>query len=160
MKEGFQMSIRGLREVRDALKKLPGEAQRRVYRNAVRQSANAIKEQIRMVAPVRTGTLRDSIRVTVTQNRQRPGFTAWVSSSVFYAHMLEGGTQPHEIKARKRRMVIPGIGVRTVIKHPGIAARNFIATGLERGRAPAIRRLETALWAGLSREIKKLERAE
>lgn len=160
MKEGFSLSVKGLREVRDALKKLPGECQRRVYRNAVRQSGAAIKEQIRMLAPVRTGTLRDSIKVTVTQNRDTPGFTAWVSSSVFYAHMLEGGTLPHEIKARKRRMFIPGIGVRTVIKHPGITARNFIATGLERGRGPALRRLETALDAGLAREIKRLERGK
>lgn len=160
MKDGFQLSVRGLQGVRDALKKLPDAAQRRVYRNATRHAAMAIKEQIRMLTPVRTGTLRDSIRVTVSQNRDRPGFTAWISTSVFYAHMIEQGTEPHLIRAKGKRMIIPGIGVRTVIRHPGIAARNFIAQGLERGRTPAIRRLETALWSGLSREIKKLERAK
>lgn len=59
----------------------------------VQATADAIAEDARNHAPVRTGTLRDSITTTRPMRAGQPGQTVRVVARVFYAKFVEFGTR-------------------------------------------------------------------
>lgn len=97
---------------------------------AMRRLAAEIAEDARSLAPSRTGTLRDSIG-----HYQRRDGVHVVYASAPHAHLIEFGTDPHEISPREgQALAIPGGGVYRRVHHPGTTARPFLRPAAYRNR--------------------------
>lgn len=89
--------------------------------------------QKRQVVPgQRAGDLRRSIRFSQPREaRIDARIYAEVKAGgrkAFYAHMVEGGTRPHEIRPRKAKaLAIGGRLVAGAVQHPGTRAQRFMA---------------------------------
>lgn len=131
-KSFIEFEVKGLREIEQALKRLPIELERKVLRRAVLAGAGVIRDEARRLAPVRTGALRQNIvaryhkrknglvRYDVGIRKGRKGMDA------YYASMVEFGTSPHIIRAKKKKAL--GVDGRfgSVVRHPGASARPFM----------------------------------
>jgi len=91
--------------------------------------AGRLAEEMRERAPVRTGRLRDSIRVV------RVGQVRLVGPTVPYALFVEFGTHPHIIRPHRARALRFEVEGRTVfamyVRHPGFRGRFFIRRSVE-----------------------------
>ena len=91
--------------------------------------AHRLAEEMRTRAPVRTGRLRDSIRVV------RMGQVRFVGPTVPYAPYVEFGTRPHIIRPRRARALRFEVEGRTVFamyaRHPGFRGRFFVRRSIE-----------------------------
>lgn len=109
----------------------------RTFRAQGRREGDAAARQVvnraRVLAPVRTGRLRASIR------SERRGFFGlrlrWtVGSDVEYASMVNDGTRPHIIRPVRKQALKFRIGGRTVfatvVHHPGTRPRPFLDRAL------------------------------
>ena len=104
-------------------------ASRRELEVAARQVMNRAK----VLAPVRTGRLRASIRVESRRTATlRSKFT--IGSDVEYAAFVNDGTRPHIIRARNAPFLVFRVGGRWVrvrqVHHPGTRARPFLDKAL------------------------------
>ena len=104
-------------------------ASRRELEVAARQVMNRAK----VLAPVRTGRLRASIRVESRRTATlRSKFT--IGSDVEYAAFVNDGTRPHIIRPRRAQALRFVIGGRVVfakvVHHPGTRARPFLDKAL------------------------------
>ena len=126
----LDVKVNGLAELDKALATLPDKLQRNVARAALRAGCKEIAEEAKRLVPVKTGQLRDTIRVT---SRIRGGVpTASVKAGnpkkgVFYAHIIESGAARHHIAAEPGKMLrlLDGTRVRSV-NHPGFAKKPFM----------------------------------
>lgn len=104
-------------------------ASRRELREASRQVVNRAK----VLAPVRTGRLRSSIRAEPPRFFSLRG-SVTVGSDLEYAAFVNDGTRPHVIRPRRAQVLRFQIGGRTVfakvVNHPGTKARPFLDRAL------------------------------
>lgn len=114
---------------RAALNRTLTNASRRELREASRQVVNRAK----VLAPVRTGRLRSSIRA------EPPRFfslraSVKVGSDLEYAGFVNDGTRPHRIVARNAQVLRFRVGGRLVfvkaVNHPGTKPRPFLDRAL------------------------------
>lgn len=114
---------------RAALNRTLTNASRRELREASRQVVNRAK----VLAPVRTGRLRSSIRA------EPPRFfslraSVKVGSDLEYAGFVNDGTRPHRIVARNAQVLRFRVGGRLVfvkaVNHPGTRPRPFLDRAL------------------------------
>lgn len=142
-------NIKGATELERTLAQLPVKLERSILRGAVRAAANVIKPIAVSKAPIRKGKLRGSIRVSTRAKGST--VTAIISAGdrkkggVFYAHMVEGGTKPHLIKAGKSKSLSIG-GGRSVnvrypskVNHPGAKPSPFMGPALDQGADEAVK---------------------
>lgn len=123
----------GLRELDDALKALPDKIQRNILRAALRAGSKEIAEEAKRLVPVRSGRLRDTIRVTSRLVNGVPtakvvagGRAKGKSKGAWYAHLVEFGTAAHVIRARGAApLAFNGIKAREV-NHPGAKKKPFM----------------------------------
>ena len=91
--------------------------------------AHRLAEETRTRAPVRTGRLRDSIRVV------RVGQARFVGPTVPYAPYVEFGVRLHMIRPCRARTLRFEVGGRTVfatyVRHPGFSGRFFVRRSVE-----------------------------
>lgn len=124
---------------RAALTRTLTNASRRELKEAARQVVN----RARVLAPVRTGRLRGSIRADPPRIFSLRG-SVTVGSDVEYAGFVNDGTPPHDIRpignrASRRNPNRPGmlrfvVGGRVVyareVRHPGTKAQPFLDRAL------------------------------
>ncbi len=122
------VKIKGLEELAEFLDILPGKLGRNTLRGAVRAGCVPMKDYAKAAAPIKTGALRRSLRVTSRGLRNgnaigkvRAGGRVAGGTIVRHAHLIEYGTKPHLIP----NSVINGRFVGTV-HHPGTAPRPFM----------------------------------
>jgi len=144
---------------------LPDEIRKEIGA-AVRQSADEIVALQKTLVPVRTGKLRDSIKASYGANAPKyaslrggtsegdPDLTAVISagnSAVRYAHLVEFGASPHEIRP-KRPGGLLNINGRLIesVNHPGAPAQPFFY--------PAYRALRRRAKGRITRATKKAAR--
>ena len=100
-----------------------------VFSGFLDRLAGRLAEEMRERAPVRTGRLRDSIRVA------RIGRFRLVGPTVPYAPYVEFGTRPHVIRPRRARALRFEVEGRTVfamyVRHPGFRGRFFVRRSVE-----------------------------
>lgn len=89
----FAVEILGLKELDQALQQLAWPAARRALRKGMRQGANAVRDEVRAKAPVKTGNLRRKIR-TRERSEDADGlrFAIEIPRSAFYGRFIEFGT--------------------------------------------------------------------
>lgn len=131
--------VEGLAELERRLSELPFKLAKNIMRGALRAGANTMRAEAKARVSVRSGALRDSIRVSARLKGLE--VTARVTAGgkgrkgdAFYAHMVEFGTQSHLILPKtKKALVINGQLVKGVL-HPGAAPRPFMRPAFD-GRA-------------------------
>ena len=83
----------------------------------------------KVLAPVRTGRLRSSIRAEEPRIFSLRG-SVKVGSDLEYAAFVNDGTRPHIIRPRRAQVLRFTVGGRTVfakvVHHPGTRARPFL----------------------------------
>lgn len=128
-----ELNVKGLKELQKFMDTLSPKLEANVMRSALRAGANVIKAAAKQNVPVKSGTLRDSIRVTT---RSRGGK---VSASVnvggkkaWYAHIIEfTGAAAHKITAKKGSALAFAGGLYESVDHPGMKAKAFFRPALD-----------------------------
>lgn len=118
------LAVKGFQELGVFLTQLPVKMEQNILRGALRAGANVIRAAVKSNIPRKTGELSRSLRVSV---RARHGVvTALVKVDAFPARFIEFGVRPHSIVKRRKKLVIDGKFVGTVVKHPGLRSRPFL----------------------------------
>lgn len=137
MSEPLELQMRGLEQIERALHELPDKLARNVLRGALRAAAKPIAEEAFALAPVSSGALASSVRVTSRMKNGVPsaavkaGGKSARSASVFWARWVEKGTTAHEIRPKgEKSLFFAGINAR-IVNHPGARQRRFIQAAVD-----------------------------
>lgn len=118
----LKVRVEGVDRFKRMLARLPAR-----LGEVVEALANLVWRRARAYAPVRTGYLRSSLRVS--------GIS--VVSEAPYSGYLEFGTRPHMIFPRRAKALRFEVGGRTVfaryVRHPGFRGRLYMRRALEDG---------------------------
>lgn len=150
----IRIKLEGLPEIEKAFEGVPKAARRAIEAKALPAAGEIVRGAIEQRVPTgkyrHTGRLRKSIEMRQTQiagdaavvvlpSRKRRG------SGGRYAHLVEYGTAPHAIPRGK-----------SMLRHPGAAARAFFMPGVDASQDHALDTLEQlvgaeteAYWASL-----------
>lgn len=121
-----EIKIEGLADLHKMMQELPAKIEANVLRGGMRAGAKVIEEEAKRLAPVESGALRDSIRVSVRSRNgkveatikagdsktkklveNRPDGSVKVTyRNAWYARLVEFGTAQHYIKAIKAKALI------------------------------------------------------
>jgi HK97 gp10 family phage protein len=151
-----ELHVSGLSELDKLLKELPAKVERNILRGAMRAGAKVFEGRAKQLVPVRSGQLRDSIKVSTRSKRGRVSATVRAGGKkAFYAHMVEFGTARHFIKPRKRKSLFFAGLAREVVDHPGSAPRPFMRPALDGGQAEAVNAAADYIRKRLAKEAAK-----
>lgn len=127
-----EITVKGLRELQSFLDSVSPKIERNIIRGALRAGAKVIMQEAKANVPIKSGTLRDSIRLSV---RARGGaVTASVKAGgktktggdAYYANMVEFGTAAHTITAKNRKVLSFGGRLFQSVEHPGARPHPFM----------------------------------
>lgn len=155
--------LQGLGRLRRKLRRLP-EAATAALKAAIAEEAEFVQfEQLRRV-PVGTGNLASAIEIRLG----RDGLSATVGVGArtkraarlgWYAHLVEFGTAPHRVVAKRGGPGVLADG-ETVFgvsaNHPGTAPRPFVLPALKENQRAVLRRIDDAVDAAL-RHVAQLQ---
>lgn len=150
----IEFEVKGLRELDEALKRLPLEIQRKVLARAVLAGAGVIRDEARRLCPKNTGALAKSI---VAKRKRQAGASVvyQVGPRKFYGHMVEFGTAPHEIKMQKLGKMLKLGRWRNIyaasVEHPGTAPRPFLRPAFDTSIDKATERFRMVLARAIER---------
>ena len=102
-------------------------------RSELREASRQVVNRAKVLAPVRTGRLRSSIRAEPPRIFSLRG-SVTVGSDLEYAAMVNDGTRPHVIRPRTKQLLRFQVGGRTVfakvVNHPGTRPNPFLDRAL------------------------------
>lgn len=126
------VNVKGLSELQAFLDQLPAKMEANIMRAAMRQGANVVRDEAKANAPVKTGLLRDGLKVTTSSRRGVVSAKVKATGKHAYlARWLEYGTAAHFIKPKRARsLFIAGI-MRNGVDHPGAAPKPFLRPALD-----------------------------
>jgi hypothetical protein len=172
MADGIEIKLEGFEKLDRNLLELGGAAGERIVRAAVRAAGKVVQAEIVERAPVRTddrktygengnpawslppGALKSDIKLRVTKDGERGGFTAYVGPGKYsrpVAYWLEFG---HAIVKGGRMF---NWGKRGTGQQVGfVAARPFIRPAMEMTQDAAIAAAEEAIADELEKELRKM----
>lgn len=151
MPADLTVKIDGLKELEEQLLSLPQNLARRDVRQALEAGGEVIAEEMRALAPRRTGRLHENIEVKVSLSSKQDAGTAKIGplKKVFYGLMQElGWTSPLPKSAGGTRRDRRGRGMH----HPG---HPFMRPAFESRKDAALETIIRTLRAGIQRAIKK-----
>lgn len=174
------VTIKGLKELDDLLKALPGEIEGKIMRSALRTGqkviADAARANLAANGNVKTGSLYRSIRISFSKKEiERYG---WMRARLYagnekawYAHLIEFGTgayyagtkgnskrKPYEIKPKNRKSLFFAGLMKEIIVHPGIRPRPFMRPALDAYGQKAIEAFADYVRMRLPKEVKRLRK--
>ena len=122
-------------------------------RAALRRGAVVYKNEVDRRIPRDSGQLAASARITTRYQRGRVSASVKVGNFVaWYAHLVEFGTRPHEIRTEGRNAMQFGQTVTRVVNHPGTGARPFMRPAADAGFAEAIREVRLMVRKRLTKQ--------
>lgn len=125
-------SITGGRELDAFLQTLSVKVEKNIMRSALRQGANAIKNEAKANVPVHLGELRKSIRVTTkAKGGQVSASIKAGNKKAFYWRFVEFGTAAHKIMPKNAQALTIGGAVVRSVNHPGAVAKPFMRPALD-----------------------------
>ena len=147
----MEVEIQGLDELYRVLQELPVRIEKNVLRGGLRAGATVLRDEAKRNVPVRSGALRDSIRVSTRARRGvvnaliRAGGGRAVkgkAQGAFYAHIVEFGAKPHVIRSRTPggKLRLQGGQLVSAVHHPGSQPRRFMRPAFDRGGRKAVDR--------------------
>lgn len=151
-----ELHVSGLSELDKLLKELPARIEGNIMRGAMRAGAKVFADRAKQMVPVKSGQLRDSIKVSTRSKRGRVSATVRAGSKkAFYAHMVEFGTARHFIKPRKRKSLFFAGIAREVVDHPGASPKPFMRPALDGGQVEAVNAAADYIRKRLAKEVVK-----
>jgi HK97 gp10 family phage protein len=169
VEEIVRVRVDGIEEAIRRLSALDRNARRRVVSFAVRAGLRVALQRAKEEVPVRTGGLRASLRIaslrldrasgTVTghvqagkksKRMEKKGLTA------YYAHMVTGGTRPHQIQPHKTKALLIGGKYAASAQHPGTSANPFMERALSRSFNLGVDAFRRAFGIKMDEEVAKL----
>lgn len=129
-KEAERQLRRDAEAIKRRLAKIGEEKElRKVFRNAMNAGARVVRDAAREKAAQRTGELSRKIIARSARTRSRSEHRSTVtinqkSPARFYAHLVELGTKPHDVKGRK---------------HPGAKAQPFLRPAIDENREAVLK---------------------
>lgn len=152
-------SIKGAAELDRALQNFPANVERNILRGGVRAGGVVYQHEAQALTPVRSGKLRSSIRVSMRvkagQILARIIAGGRKKGDAFYAHMVEGGTKPHEIRPKGwKSLFFAGIFAK-VIEHPGARAHAFMKPAFDNKTQAVLDRIAEYVRARIDKEAKR-----
>lgn len=130
------INFKGLRELGQALDTLPDKLQVNVMRGALRAGARVILNDAKSRVPVKSGRLRDSLKVSTSGKGGEPKAT--VRTREFYAPFVEYGTGAHKIVAAPKGVLRFLDEAVAVVDHPGTAPKPFMRPALDAQATAAV----------------------
>lgn len=123
------MEIDGLDNLMDRLEKMGragGRLEGKALKTAGEVLADEMKNNLQSNGNVRTGKLRDGIKVSGVRKKGDKkyvvvGIQKGDNSEIFYGKFLEWGASPHQIKTKNGG----------VLNHPGVSAQPFLGPAYE-----------------------------
>lgn len=135
----LDVKIRGMAELGKLLDELPAKIERNIVRSALRAGAKVIQAEARQNVPVRTGALRDSIRVSVRLVAGKPLATIKAGGkTAAHAHFVEFGTAAHFIAAKDAKSLFIAGLLRDGADHPGARMQPFMRPALDGAAQAAV----------------------
>ncbi len=134
--------VKGLPELEKVLAELPVKLETKILRGAMRAGATVILNEAKARVPVKSGRLAKTLRISTSV--KRGVVTARVvagnrKQGVFYAHLVEGGSGPHIIKARRAKYLrLHGNVFIKRLAHPGARKNPFLRPALDAGSGAAL----------------------
>ena len=151
-----ELHVSGLSELDKLLKELPARIEGNIMRGAMRAGAKVFADRAKQMVPVKSGQLRDSIKVSTRSKRGRVSATVRAGGKkAFYAHMVEFGTARHFIKPRKRKSLFFAGIAREVVDHPGASPKPFMRPALDGGQVEAVNAAADYIRKRLAKEAAK-----
>ena len=151
-----ELHVSGLSELDKLLKELPAKIEGNIMRGAMRAGAKVFADRAKQMVPVKSGQLRDSIKVSTRSKRGRVSATVRAGGKkAFYAHMVEFGTARHLIKPRKRKSLFFAGIAREVVDHPGASPKPFMRPALDGGQVEAVNAAADYIRKRLAKEAAK-----
>lgn len=152
MAEFNYRQTRGLAELHKALQQLPVEIERKLLQGALRAGLKEMQAAAKANVPVKSGALRDSIKVRVRNKKDRwrlKGSVVAGNKTAYYAHMVEFGTAAHLIKPKNRKSLFFAGVMRELVEHPGAAPKPFMRPAFDAAAAAAINAFADKMRTGL-----------
>jgi HK97 gp10 family phage protein len=155
----LEVNVAGLKQLDEAMKQLSDKLARNVLRAALRAGSKEIAEEAKRLVPVKTGRLRDTIRVTSRNIKGVPtakvvagGASKGKRKGAFYAPMIEFGTSAHIIRGRAGNALrFNGVKVFEV-QHPGSQKKPFMRPASDARAGAAVQRFAEYLRGRLTKE--------
>lgn len=167
MSSNGSINVQGLADLHRALQQLPAKIEANVLTGGLRAGANVIAQDAIRRIPEGTGQLKQTVRLSTMRrngkvtvavkagSRTKVSKKGKISLGAYYAHFVEYGTAPHEIKPKNRKsLVIAGI-FRELVKHPGARAKPFMRPAFDSQKQAAIEAVRDYIAARLPKEIAK-----
>lgn len=155
----LEVNINGLKELDASLKLLPEKMQRNVLRAALRAGSKEIADEAKRLAPVKSGRLRDSIRVTSRIKYGQPtakvvagGRSKDKKKSAWYAHFIEFGTAAHIVRAKTAKALAFGNTRVFEVQHPGGQKKPFLRPAADTKARAALGRFAEYVRGRLTKE--------
>jgi len=124
-------------ELQREMQKLTARLGKKTITSAMRSGAGVILKEAKQLVPEKTGALKKSLKI-----RQRgtfEGLEVSVGSSWPSAHLVEFGTQPHMVGARK---------------HPGAKPKPFLRPAFRNKHSEALSKIKNRLRDAVERGLK------
>lgn len=122
-----ESTIIGGRELAEFLQQLPVKVEKNIMRSALRAGVAVFRDELKAKAPVKSGALRRSIRVSTTTKKGFVLARVRVGGKVApHAHLVEFGTKPHKIEPRNGQGLTVGSQVVSGVDHPGAEPNPFV----------------------------------
>lgn len=138
----FDVKLKGFAELQKALSELPDKIERNIVRSALRAAAKVTADEAKRQVPVKSGKLRDSIRVTTKIVNGRPTASVRVGGNKkgqpFYAHLVEFGAKAHFIKPKRAKSLFVAGVLRDGVQHPGARKHPFMRPALDASHQRAV----------------------
>jgi HK97 gp10 family phage protein len=155
------VQIKGGEELAAALRDFPVKFEVKVMTAALREGAMEIESRAKLNVPVRTGKLRKSIKIRRRTNKRSGYINLLVTAGdrkkhgAFYAHMVEFGTQPHEIAPKTAKSLFIAGLLRQIVQHPGAKPSGFMRRAFDEGNQPALARITDRVARGVKTLTKR-----
>lgn len=162
MSDRVRFDVRGLRELDEAMRKLPVALQEQMMQPALLAGGETLRKGMQRRVPRRSGATSGSIEVTDPKVGPRSG-TVKVGSTkrAYVLRFLEFGVKTHAIVAAglrkgkraswgKRALASQSFGPKARVKqHPGVRAQHPMQQTVEQDGPAAVRAFGTSLYDAL-----------
>lgn len=155
------IKLKGGKKLAATLKLLDLKTERKFGMQALRAGARVIIKDARKRVPVKTGLLRRRGFITKAAKGRRNEIvltlgTRGGKNAPWYAHLIEFGTKPRTIKARKAVLVNPESGqvFGKTVEHPGTRAKPFFRPALDENKTEVLEAIGKKLFDLLEKEAR------
>lgn len=160
-------SIKGFKELDEALKQFPIKLQKNILSHAVKQGAKVIQRAAIAMAPVgKTGKLRRAIKVGIGKKRKNLYSVTYLvglnKKMAWYGRLVEMGAGAHFIKPKRKEALKIGENIIDgKISHPGVVNRKpFMRPAIDNYADQAIVAMKNDLIQGIEKNLPVMEAGE